>query len=360
LTNLQGISLVETRVVGPGLAELVNATRLNRLDLCGTHVGDGAVKGIVGGKWAMTFLGLQPSRVSNKGYSDLKTAFPDAEIRWSEPNRTAAEAVLSAGGTVGVRAKGATEEKLVKTVRELPNEYFMLIRYRLAGTGKAPDDLPGKLAALSEPGFDGLEGADFSRYPLDIGRLKDFLPKTVTDLSLADTRVTDDDLRHLQAFPGLRRLSLDGCPVRGPGLAGLTPELKSGITDLSVARTPLSDAQAAYLKGFTRLRRLSLAGCPMRGPGLATLRGLTELRELDLGCPTLTDLFAEELAGLTQIERLSLAGSSLTDEGIRHLRGLTRLEDLDLTGTKVTAAAAAALQKDLPACRVRREPAAGR
>ena len=53
-----------------------------------------------------------------------------------------------------------------------------------------------------------------------------------------------------------------------------------------------------------------------------------------------------------RLRRLSLAGSKVTDDGLKPLHGLTGWQELDLTGTKVTAAGVAALQKALPKCKI--------
>jgi Leucine-rich repeat (LRR) protein len=354
LTNLEILNLSGLPVTEAGLAHVAGATRLYRLELSGTRVNDASIKGIIAGNWPLNYLGLRDTRVSGNGYALLKTTYPDARISWSEPNQVVALLVLAAGGTVQVRVVGRTEERSVKEARDLPGDYFIVTRYRLSGAGKVPEDLPAKLAALTDPKLDGLEGADFSGGPCDLDRLKVLLPRTITDLTLANTRVNDDNLALLQVFR-LRRLSLEGCPVSGRGLAHLkaVPELAQSLADLSLARTQFSDAHTGILRAFPNLRRLDVSGCPVRGPGLTTLKELPELRELILACPTLTDLFAEELGGLRRVERLSLAGSSLTDAGLKHLGGLAQLRDLDLRGTKVTAEGVAALRKALPACDIK-------
>ncbi len=114
----------------------------------------------------------------------------------------------------------------------------------------------------------------------------------------------------------------------------------------------VTDAGLAHFQGCKSLKRLVLDGNPIRGPGLTVLSKLPELTDLSLACPTLTDLGAPHLAGLKQLKRLWLVGANLTDAGLKHLAGLTNLEVLDLRQTKVTAAGIAELQKALPNCRI--------
>jgi Leucine-rich repeat (LRR) protein len=361
LTKLRVLNVYGLQVSEAGLAHLARATGLGRLELGRTRVSDKSIKAIICQTWPLYYLGLAETRISAKAYSRIKTSYPKAEIPWSEPNRSVAEAVLAAGGTVWVRPEGVNEERTVKATGELPAEHFMVKRFRLPRHGKVPGDLLGKVSSLKDPEYDGLEGADFTGGPCDLGRLKTLLPKTVVDLTLDEAGIGDDDLARLQGL-GLRRLSLEGCSVGGPGLERLKSAgaLRETLAELSLARTQVGDAQLSNLRDFPKLRRLDLSGCPVRGPGLTVLKDLPELREAILACPTLTDLFAEELSELKQVERLSLAGSGLTDEGLKHLRGLPKLRHLDLTATRVTAAAAAALQKELPRCNVRSGPAGER
>lgn len=63
-----------------------------------------------------------------------------------------------------------------------------------------------------------------------------------------------------------------------------------------------------------------------------------------------TDDDLVDLAPLTKLQRLSLRGMPITDEGIKHLQRFRQLKYLDLREAKVTQAAAAALQRELPGC----------
>jgi hypothetical protein len=75
-------------------------------------------------------LRLEDARVSAKGFSDLKVALPGADIVWSERNRTAAEAVLAAGGKLSIRSKGQADDRPVAAASELPAKYFQVSRVK--------------------------------------------------------------------------------------------------------------------------------------------------------------------------------------------------------------------------------------
>jgi hypothetical protein len=143
-------------------------------------------------------------------------------MRWSEPNRTAAEAVLAVAGTVRVQVQGSSPDRPVTAAGRLPEEYFRVTSVSLASVGKLPDDLPEKLAALSDAKFDGLTvvdvvGAGLSADALDT--LLAALPETVADLSLARTHAGDSQLALCsQRLKGLQRLNLIGTEVTAAGV----------------------------------------------------------------------------------------------------------------------------------------------
>ncbi len=301
LTNLRALGLDGTLVSDAGLEYLKDLPNLNSLCLRGTNVTDAALPFLVNHG---TKLRLDDARISTKGFADLKVALPGADIVWSERNRTAAEAVLAAGGKLSIRTKGQADDRSVTAVSELPAEYFQVSRVVLVDVPKIPDDLFGKLSVLNDPAFDHLELLDLSGSPI------------------LDCR----------------------------GLEGLTT-----LKDLSLARTKVSDAGLEPSKQLKELRRLVLDACPINGTGLTHLKDLTNLTELRLSCPQVGDLGIVSVGQMNKLERLSLAGSSISDEGLQQLRGLTNLKDLDLSQTKTTAEGLTALQNALPQCRVRTE-----
>jgi hypothetical protein len=123
-------------------------------------------------------------------------------IPWSEPNRTACEAVLALGGEVQVSLKGQAQGQTVKAVVQLPSESFQLTHVRLGGISKPLDDVWPKLAALNDPEFDRLEALDLSR-----------------------SSVTDVGLKQLHGLGSLREIDLSGTKVTGEGVADLQKSL---------------------------------------------------------------------------------------------------------------------------------------
>jgi hypothetical protein len=69
---------------------------------------------------------------------------------------------------------------------------------------------------------------------------------------------------------------------------------------------------------------------------LENLRGMDQLRELDLNDTQITDAGLAVLASLPRLEELRLARTKITDEGFRQqLAGKESLKKIDLTGTAV-------------------------
>jgi hypothetical protein len=66
------------------------------------------------------------------------------------------------------------------------------------------------------------------------------------------------------------------------------------------------------------------------------LRGMNDLRELDLNTAAITDKSLAVLATLPKLESLRIGCPNVTDEGFRaHILPLANLKQLDLTGSKV-------------------------
>ncbi|HEV3261077.1 MAG TPA: protein kinase [Gemmataceae bacterium] len=349
-SKLQTLGLMSTRISDACLVHLQRMPDLWDIQLDDTRVSDAVVHRLLGLPKLVSIY-IQKTRVSANGYAALKAAFPKGAIQWSEPNRTAAEAVLALGGNVAIRAKGKKDDRLVKAAAELPGEYFQLTRANLGGVQKSLDKLLPDLAALTDAEFDRVESLDLTGTAVtdaDLAKLEGLA--ALTKLSLAGTKVSDAGLVRLKPLTALRRLDLAGTAVTGADLSPL--EGLTALTELSLARTKVSDTALVHLKPLTALRRLDLDGAAIHGFGVRSLQDLPKLTELHLGCPTLTDLFMPRLGELKQLERLSLANSRVSDDGLKHLSGLSALRELDLTRTQVTAAGAAALAKTLPKCKV--------
>lgn len=140
-------------------------------------------------------------------------------------------------------------------------------------------------------------------------------------------------------------------PVKGAWLKKLAA-LKS-LRSLNIGGSlGLTDEGLKELSGLKDLQGLYLFYAPVTDEGLKELAGLKKLQTLDLSHTRVTGTGFKELAGLTSLQALNLGGTQVTDAGIKDLTALKSLKWVNLHRTKVTAAGVAALQKELPKCKI--------
>lgn len=206
-------------------------------------------------------------------------------------------------------------------------------------------------------------------------------------LDLSGSRVTDAGLEAVKGMTGLRELALDGTKVADAGLARLkgltklealglsgtavTPKgleaLKglASLKTLSLDRNKITDETLAVLASMGRLGALagargdkgarpaapedvvslSLYSTPVTDAGLAHLKGLTNLRSLELSFCKVGDAGLAHLKGLSRLESLYLYGTRVKGPGLEHLKGLTKLKSLSLDSALYTDEALAMLAK---------------
>ena len=151
----------------------------------------------------------------------------------------------------------------------------------------------------------------------------------ITAVDFQGKRVAPAVLAELDQLGSLRELSLGSCAGISDGSLRAIGAIEAlQLLDLSFCGD-VTDAGLEHLRGLKNLRRLNLAGTALTDAGLASIGELTALEELDVS----GDL----------IRRGSLDGS-----GLRHLKALTRLRRLSLYNTFVDDAGLHALEK-LPA-----------
>jgi hypothetical protein len=106
------------------------------------------------------------------------------------------------------------------------------------------------------------------------------------------------------------------------------------VVKVTLPGTNVTGVGLSLLKGLTQLRYLDLNGSKVTDAGLAYLKGMTKLSYLDLSNTRITDLGLEHLKGLTELETLKLGSIQISDYGLKHLKSLRKLKTLDLSGTQ--------------------------
>jgi eukaryotic-like serine/threonine-protein kinase len=245
-TNLAILDLSNTRVTDKGLALLADCKRLNHINVKGTKVTKAAV--------AEFAKALPWCKIDYGGGTIEPTVVLD-------PDRTAAEYVLSVGGIVSVNGAG----KEIKTKEELPKGPFSLTAVNLAGKGSVTDEalatfkdckgITVLLLYLTGVGDTGL--ANFSGC------------KNLTHVDLGGTRVTDAGLAHFKDCKALERLALAGTQVGAAGLAHFRDCEK--LTFLNLHNTRVDDAALAHFKGCKELTYLNAQLAKVTALGVAEL-----------------------------------------------------------------------------------------
>ena len=158
--------------------------------------------------------------------------------------------------------------------------------------------------------------------------------KHLENLTLCWARITDDDFRGLKGMISLTHLNATSTGITDRSLKQIatytslrTLRLNGGISDVGIEQ----------LKPLKRLERLTLYQTRITDEGLIHLADFKSLRQLNLTNNEITDTGLKTLAGLSQLEDLNFEGCrNVTDAGLAHLAALKQLKEIDLQDTRVT------------------------
>ena len=155
-------------------------------------------------------------------------------------------------------------------------------------------------------------------------------------LSIMSAEVTDRGLASIRKLKQLEDLSLDARVTRG-GLnqlndLGRLRVLRVGIYPGARSRVGV-DELTLDLSGLQNLKDLSLAGLPLQDADMAFLAQLRHLESLSLSAPSLPPSSLRHLVGLSELQRLSVSRLARpTDQDLASLAKLTNVTYLDLAG----------------------------
>eukprot|EP00759_Apiculatamorpha_spiralis_P017534 PhF_6_TR23743/c0_g1_i2/m.33162/K10280/FBXL14; F-box and leucine-rich repeat protein 14 len=156
---------------------------------------------------------------------------------------------------------------------------------------------------------------------------------SLTELHVDGCRVTNQGLKHFEAFKSLTTLDLaSNDKITDSGLQHL--DQLSCITDLNLSNIPMTDIGLQCVLKPT-LTSLCLFWCQViRGQSLEHISKLSALKTLDLsGCDNaITDTGLQHIAtNLTSLSNLHMIGClGLTDIGLSHIAKMTSLQELHL------------------------------
>jgi hypothetical protein len=268
-----------------------------------------------------------------------------------DPDRRAAEYVLSLGGMVKVNGRDLE----IRAAAELPRASFQLTEiwcekdgWVMHGRGMVDDAGLAYFKDCKNLSCLWLHGC-LRISDAGLAHIKDC--KTLTQLSLWQAQVSDAGLARLKEFKGLTRLDLAQTRVTNAGLAHFKG--CNNLTHLSLYDTRVSDTGLAHLRGTTNLAQLNLARTQLSNAGLAYFKDCKKLEMLCVAFTRVGDAGLAHFKDCKKLNRLDVRGCpEVSDASLTHFKDCVSLTSLDARGTRVTAAVIAELKKALPKCRI--------
>ena len=310
----------------------------------------------------LRILDVQETKVTAAGVAKLQLALPKCNIRWDglksatsdNPDRRAAEWVLSAGGKVKVREVSQTKiSDEIAIADKLPASLF---KVQVVNLFKPSDK---ERESVTDASLENLRDlTEINEISLNScrkisDRTLKFLStlKSLKSLDLTGTPTTDAGVKDLRVLSELTRLELGSTRVSARGLEPLRDLRK--MQSFNFGDLVESDAVVNIAKdSWPELQVLSLPGTVLTEAGVTGLSGLPMLASLELRLRDVTDEQLRRITPLQKLTRLRLMSIQLSDAGMEQLAALTNLKDLHLNYTKVTPAGVAKLQQALPKCKI--------
>jgi Leucine-rich repeat (LRR) protein len=153
----------------------------------------------------------------------------------------------------------------------------------------------------------------------------------ITEVSLARTWATDNDVQLLAGIKTIKKLDLSFTYVTDRGIKALQQLRQLEDLNLDTAEF-VTDASMATLRGNTALRKLKVRGVDVTDAGMPYVGEMTGLRSLDLSYTMLGDVGLEHLPALSELEELKLGGDMITGLNLNFLKLLPKLKRLSLNG----------------------------
>lgn len=147
----------------------------------------------------------------------------------------------------------------------------------------------------------------------------------------------DADLTYVGQIPTVEHIIRNGWETSGAGLAHLRG-LKN-VRNIELWSHHITDEALPHLGKLTSLEQLSLRHSSITDNGLANLKELRQLKTLLLHRTGIGDSGLKQLAHLSSLEVLNLHRTRVTDaglaQGLVHLKGLANLKTLRLWDTEL-------------------------
>lgn len=264
-------------------------------------------------------------------------------IPLADPERKAAEYVLSIGGKVKVN--GTAKE--IESVRDLPSPPFQLTSVNLLQNKKTTEENLKSFIGTTHLQFLELSAASH----INTTTLSYFQGnRRLTDLGLAYQKLDNDSLKAIEGFKDLAVLWLNETRVTDDGLTIVNrfPKLRL----LGLIKCKITDRGLTHLIGHPSLVHVDLRQTEVSDAVIRVAETWPQLGILELESSRISDRGMADIKNLRKLYRLRLDKSSVTDAGLQLLGENKGLRYLTLSQTNVTAKGIDEFSKQLPNCEI--------
>lgn len=285
----------------------------------------------------------------------------------TDPDRKAAEYVLSIGGSVLVNGDLS---KPIKAVGDLPSGAFTLSGMHLPGNKQIDDagmahfkDCPHIIllnllhTQVGDAGLVHFKGRKnlvalylFGPRVTNTGLAYFQDCKNLVELKLIATRITDLGLAQLKDCRDIGNLDLSDSLVSDDGLAVFRN--CKGLYSFTLGNTRVGDAGLAHFKECKGLSWLWLSSTKVTDTGLGYFKDCKNLSDLRVHNTKVTDAGLAQFKDRKELTSLGFGATEVTDAGLASLASHPSLTWVYAVNTKVTAAGVKKLAAALPKCKI--------
>lgn len=181
----------------------------------------------------------------------------------------------------------------------------------------------------------GLVRLDVSKAALaDLSPLEQLAPESIQVLSFHDLAATDEALRHVGHFTGLKKINLGGNYFTGRGLRQLGNLVR--LMSIGLADSTIDDEGIRAIAHLKSLRSIGLYRSRITDQALELIGAMPQLEGLDLGQTSITDRGVAHLGNLKNLRYLWINNTNTTDSALETVAKLVKLDDLEFDATRAT------------------------
>lgn len=249
----------------------------------------------------------------------------------SEDEKKAIDELLALG--CEIEADPAGHAKKVDLLGKVTEDHFKLLA-RLPELqileAKGPEVKDAYLAHVK--GLKKLRTIDFNQADVGDEGLKHLVDLPLQDINLMLTNVRDEGVKTLAAIKTIRNMRLIKTKVTDQGVAHLKDHPAIEFLDLQDVNT-CGNASLETAATLPKLKKLRVYGPQFTDAGMEHVAKIKSLVELSMEQSGVGDAGFEKIAGLSELKKISMYGTQISDASLDKLTGLAKLQELELRGT---------------------------